>query len=136
MAKAARRAGYEPGQRSCYAGVASGPTTPAFEEQRARVLHRPSRPPWTTTRSAGEDSCFLAKQRSWRTAWRSRSLLRWTSTGTPLGARLALERASRGVNAEAALRLGYTDRFAVRTIRATAMSAAATVNAAAGETSV
>jgi hypothetical protein len=30
---------------------------------------------WTTTRSAGGDACFLAKEQSWRTAWRARSLL-------------------------------------------------------------
>jgi hypothetical protein len=33
---------------------------------------------WTTTRSAGADSCFLANEQSWRTAWRVRSLLGWT----------------------------------------------------------
>ena len=34
--------------------------------------------PQTTTRSAGEDACFLAKEQAWRTAWRTRSLLPWT----------------------------------------------------------
>jgi hypothetical protein len=43
---------------------------------------RPQRSPWTTTRSAGGDDYFLAKEQSWRTAWRARSLLSWTSTGS------------------------------------------------------
>jgi hypothetical protein len=30
---------------------------------------------WTTTKSAEGDFCFLAKEQSWRTAWRARSLL-------------------------------------------------------------
>jgi hypothetical protein len=36
----------------------------------------------TTTRSAGRDSCFVAKEQSWRTAWRARSLLSRTMTGS------------------------------------------------------
>ena len=34
---------------------------------------------WTTTRSAGGYSCFLAKEQSRRTAWRARSLLSRTT---------------------------------------------------------
>jgi hypothetical protein len=37
----------------------------------------------TTTRSAGGDSCFLAKEQSWRTAWRARSLLSRTRSSGP-----------------------------------------------------
>jgi hypothetical protein len=51
------------------------------------------RPLRTTTRSAIGDSCFLAKQRSHRTAWRARSLLSRTkraAAGTRRGARCPL----------------------------------------------
>lgn len=40
------------------------------------------RPLRTTTGSAGRDACFLATEQSWRTAWRVRSLLRWTHSDT------------------------------------------------------
>jgi hypothetical protein len=36
----------------------------------------------TTTRSAQGDSCFFAKEQSWRTAWSARSLLGWTTTSS------------------------------------------------------
>lgn len=38
-----------------------------------------------TTRSARGDSCFLAKEQSWRTAWRARSLLSRTISGSATG---------------------------------------------------
>ena len=34
----------------------------------------------TTTKSAARDLRLLAKEQSWRTAWRARSLLSWTNT--------------------------------------------------------
>ena len=43
--------------------------TQASQFQPTRCLPR------TTTKSAGRDSCFSAKEQSWRTAWRARSLL-------------------------------------------------------------
>jgi hypothetical protein len=32
------------------------------------------------------DSCFVATEQSWRTAWRARSLLSWTNTSSAINA--------------------------------------------------
>ena len=56
--------------------------TPAFATERACRASPWPRSPWTTTRSAGGDSCFFAKKQSWRTAWRARSLLSRTTTSS------------------------------------------------------
>jgi hypothetical protein len=77
----------EAGQRPC-----QHPMEPAISRSCARALasaqmrapesRSTTRPHGTTTRSAGGYACFLAKEQSWRTAWRTRSLLSRTRTGT------------------------------------------------------
>jgi hypothetical protein len=47
--------------------------------ERARHWLRTRRLLGTTTRSATRDSRFLAKEQSWRTAWRAGPRLRWTN---------------------------------------------------------
>jgi hypothetical protein len=49
------------------------------EASRSKPASRSER---TTTKSAGGDSCFSAKEQSWRTAWRACSLLRRTTTSS------------------------------------------------------
>ena len=64
--------------------VRSGDVTrlPQALDERASASPSGARPLGTTTRSAGGDSCFLAKEQSWRTAWRARSLLSWTRSSS------------------------------------------------------
>jgi hypothetical protein len=57
----------------------------AFVPMRAAEIVGAAGPLRTTTKSAGADSCFLAKEQSWRTAWRAHSLLSWTRSTSPPG---------------------------------------------------
>jgi hypothetical protein len=49
---------------------------------------------WTTTRSAGGGSCFLATEQSWRTAWLARSLLSRTNRSSELSGSLNTRRST------------------------------------------
>ena len=67
---------------------------------------------WTTTRSAGGDSCFLANEQSWRTAWRARSLLSRTNTSS--GGNASVERSTAAPLMWRAIRGGGRRRVAPR----------------------
>jgi hypothetical protein len=63
-------------------GIPLGHSAPALSVMRASAAVPAKRSLGTTTRSAGGDACFSAKEQSWGTAWRTRSLLsRTTSDG-------------------------------------------------------
>jgi hypothetical protein len=61
----------------------SAARVPEAHGTRSAVGLQSGKPLGTTTRSAGGDSCFLAKEQSWRTACRARSLLSRTKTSSP-----------------------------------------------------
>jgi hypothetical protein len=75
------------------APIASAP----MRASRESTVRRPER---TTSGSAGGDSCFPAKEQSWRTGWRARSLLSPTISDSGATARpLAAALSQRGIGA-------------------------------------
>jgi hypothetical protein len=66
-----------PGTRESRSGV-----RPLCAPQASVTSTQRTRPPRTRTRRAAGDSCFLAKEQSWRTAWHAHSLLSRTITSS------------------------------------------------------